>query len=206
VFVPPNPLRSLDGDSAYIADYLSTIPGPIVLVGHSYGGAVITNAATGNPNVKALVYVDAFAPDDGELVVGLAGADSALNAPPETVFDFRPYPGAPEGDADLYLKQDVFLNSFAPDVARKKALVMYASQKPVPFSALTQTSGAPAWKTIPSWYLLGKQDKIITPDAQRFMAERAESHIKEINASHVSLVSRPQAVTSLIVQAARQTS
>ena len=96
-----------------------------------------------------------------------------LNAPPETVFDFAPYPGAPAGDFDLYLKQDVFLNSFMQDVPKKQALVYYAGQKPAAASGLGATSGPPAWEDIPSWYLIGKQDKVITPDAQKFMAERA---------------------------------
>ena len=142
VKAPANPLRGLTGDADYIRDYLSVIHGPIVLVGHSYGGAVITNAAKGNPNVQALVYIDAFAPAEGEPIVALTGAESALNAPPETVFDFAPYPGAPAGDFDLYLKQDVFLNSFMQDVPEKQALVYYAGQKPAAASGLGATVGA----------------------------------------------------------------
>lgn len=202
VRVPPNPLRSLPGDSANIRNFLATIPGPIVLVGHSYGGAVISNAATGDPDVKALVYVNAFAPDEGETVFPLAGADSALAADPATVFDFVPYDGAPAGDVDLYLKQDVFLNSFANGLPRREANVLYATQRPVAFSAGSQQSGPPAWKTIPSWYLLGTRDLIITPTAQRSMAERAGSKIVKVRAGHLSLVSHPAAVTKLIVRAA----
>ena len=183
VKAPANPLRGLTGDADYIRDYLSVIQGPIVLVGHSYGGAVITNAAKGNPNVQALVYIDAFAPAEGEPIVALTGADSALNAPPETVFDFAPYPGAPAGDVDLYLKQDVFLNSFMQDVPKKQALVYYAGQKPAAASGLGAVSGPPAWEDIPSWYLIGKQDKVITPDAQKFMAKRAGSEILYVNSS-----------------------
>jgi pimeloyl-ACP methyl ester carboxylesterase len=204
VKAPPNPLRGLGGDSAYISDYLSVIPGPIVLVGHSYGGAVITNAAKDNPNVQALVYIDAFAPAEGEPIVALAGAESALNAPPETVFDFAPYPGAPAGDFDLYLKQDVFLNSFMQDVPEKQALVYYAGQKPAAASGLAATSGPPAWEDIPSWYLIGTQDRVITPDAQEFMAQRAGSDISYVDSSHVPLVSRPAAVTKTIVKAVWQ--
>jgi pimeloyl-ACP methyl ester carboxylesterase len=142
VRVPPNPLRSLPDDVATVADFLSTIPGPIVLVGHSYGGAVITNAATGNPNVKALVYVGAFAPDEGETVFPLAGPDSALAADPTTVFDFVPYPGAPAGDVDLYLKQSVFLTSFANRLPARRAEVLYATQRPIALSAGSQPSGS----------------------------------------------------------------
>lgn len=205
VLAAPNPLRSLSGDAATVRDFLATVPGPIILVGHSYGGAVITNAATGNANVKALVYVDAFAPDQGETVFPLSGADSALAVDPTTVFDFRPYPGAPAGDFDLYLKPAVVARSFAPDVSRQKAAVLAATQRPLTLSAGNEPSGVPAWKTIPSWYLLGTQDKIITPTAQRFMAERAHAHITLVRSSHVSLISHPAAVESLVLKAARAT-
>ncbi len=205
VRVPPNPLRSLPGDSATVADFLSTLTGPIVLVGHSYGGAVITNAATGNAAVKALVYVDAFAPEQGETVFPLAGADSALAVDPTTVFDFVPYPGAPTGDVDLYLKQTVFLESFANGIPERKALVLYATQRPITFSSGNQPSGVPAWKTIPSWYLIGTQDKIIPPAQQRFMAERAHARIEEAKAGHLAMVSRPDAVTDIILSAVRAT-
>jgi pimeloyl-ACP methyl ester carboxylesterase len=205
VRVPPNPLRSLAGDSATVASFLATIPGPIVLVGHSYGGAVITNAATGDPDVKALVYVNAFAPAQGETVLPLAGADSALAADPTTVFDFVPYPGAPAGDVDLYIKQNVFMTSFASGVPADTAAVLYATQRPITFSAGNQPSGVPAWKTIPSWYLLGTGDKIITPAQQRFMAQRAGARTVEVKAGHLSLVSRPDAVVDIVVKAARRT-
>jgi pimeloyl-ACP methyl ester carboxylesterase len=205
VRVPPNPLRNLSGDSATIADFLATIPGPIVLVGHSYGGAVITNAATGNDNVRALVYVDAFAPAEGETVLPLIGADSALNADPTTVFDFVPYPNAPPGDVDLYLKHDVFMNAFAAGVPPREANLLYATQRPLTFSAGNVPSGVPAYATISSWYVLGTEDQIITPSAQQFMAERAEAHITRVKAGHLSLVSRPNAVTKVIEQAVHAT-
>jgi pimeloyl-ACP methyl ester carboxylesterase len=205
VLAAPNPLRSLSGDSNTVRDFLSTVPGPIILVGHSYGGAVITNAATGNPNVKALVYVDAFAPDQGESVFPLAGADSAVAVDPTTVFDFRPYPDAPAGDVDLYLKPAVVARSFAPDVSRRTQAVIAATQRPLTLSAGNEPSGVPAWKTIPSWYLLGTQDKIITPTAQRFMAERAHAHITLVRGSHVALISHPGAVEAIVVKAARAT-
>jgi pimeloyl-ACP methyl ester carboxylesterase len=205
VRVPPNPLRSLSTDSSTLADFLSTIPGPIILVGHSYGGAVITNAATGNPNVKALVYVDAFAPDQGQSIFPLSGADSALAVDPTTVFDFVPYAGGPAGDVDLYLKHDTFLKSFANGVPRRQAEVLYASQRPLAFGAGNEQSGVPAWKTIPSWYLLGTKDLIITPTAQRAMAEHAGSKITKVKAGHLSLITHPEAVTKLIEKAARAT-
>jgi pimeloyl-ACP methyl ester carboxylesterase len=205
VRVPPNPLRGLPTDSATLAGFLATISGPIVLVGHSYGGALITNAATGDPDVKALVYVNAFAPAEGETVFPLAGADSALAADPTTVFDFVPYPGAPAGDVDLYLQQQVFLSSFANGVPRHEALRLYATQRPIAFSAGNQPSAVPAWKTIPSWYLLGTQDRIITPTAQRSMAERAGATIVTVKAGHLSLISDPGAVAKLITRAANAT-
>jgi pimeloyl-ACP methyl ester carboxylesterase len=203
VRVPPNPLRSLTKDSQTLADFLSTITGPVVLVGHSYGGAVITNAATGNANVKALVYVDAFAPEAGETIFPLVGADSALAVPdPSTVFDFAPYPDAPDGDADLYLNHTTFLTSFATGVPAATAELLYATQRPLAFSAGNQASGVPAWKTIPSWYLLGTQDKVITPAAQLSMAQRAGSHIVRVRAGHLSLVSHPRETADLIITAA----
>jgi pimeloyl-ACP methyl ester carboxylesterase len=205
VRVPPNPLRNLTTDSETIADFLSTLTGPIVLVGHSYGGAVITNAATGNPNVKALVYVNAFAPAEGEAVFPLAGADSVLNGDPATIFDFVPYPAAPPGDVDLYLKQDVFLTSFAAGVPRDEALLLYAAQRPIALSAGSVPSGVPAWETIPSWYVLGTEDQIITPEAQLSMAERAGSEITEVKVGHLSLIIRPQVVFDVIVEAVRAT-
>jgi pimeloyl-ACP methyl ester carboxylesterase len=205
VRVPPNPLRSLPGDSATVRSFLSTIPGPIVLVGHSYGGAVITNAATGNPEVKALVYVDAFVPDAGETVLPLAGQDSALAVDPTTVFDFVSYPGAPAGDFDLYLKRSVFLNAFASGVPTREAGALYATQRPLALSVGSEPSGEPAWKTIPSWYLLGTRDLIIPPSAQQFMAERAGSAIVRVNAGHLSLISDPHAVTRLVEEAGRAT-
>ena len=205
VRIPPNPLRNLTTDGQTIADFLATISGPIILVGHSYGGAVITQAATGNPNVKALVYEDAFAPDQGETIIPLAGADSALNADPTTIFDFVPYPGAPAGDVDLYLKQDTFLGPFAAGVPRQKALSLYAAQRPLTLSAGFTPAGVPAWKTIPSWYVLGTQDQIITPAAQRSMAVRAGAQITEVQAGHLALIIKPDVVTKVILQAVQAT-
>jgi pimeloyl-ACP methyl ester carboxylesterase len=205
VRVPPNPLRNLTTDAATIHDFLATLSGPIVLVGHSYGGAVITNAATGNANVKALVYVDAFAPAAGEPIFPLAGAESALAVPPENVFDFVPYPGAPAGDVDLYLKHDTFVTSFASGMPRGQAEKLYPAQRPLTLSAGFTPSGTPAWATIPSWYVLGTKDLIITPDAQDFMATRAHSTITRIPTGHLGLVTDPGPVTRVVETAARAT-
>jgi len=202
VLAAPNPLRGLTSDTGYLRAFLSTVAAPVILVGHSYGGAVITGAAAGNTRVKALVYVDAFAPARGETVNSLVGATSALAADPATLFDIRPYPGAPTGDGDAYLKPSVFTDSFAQDLPRRQALLLAATQRPLTLSAGTEPAGEPAWSTIPSWYLLGTLDRIITPQAQLAMARRAGSHIVEVRASHVALISHPDAVEKLIVQAA----
>jgi len=178
---------------------------PILLRILPPGGAVITNAATGNSNVKALVYVAAFAPDEGEPVFPLVGEDSVLNGDPTTIFDLVPYPGAPPGDFDLYLKHDLFITSFASGVPSREANALYAAQRPIAFSAGTVPSGVPAWKTIPSWYVLGTEDQIITPTAQEFMAQRAGATITRVKAGHLSLISRSNAVTSVIEQAALST-
>jgi pimeloyl-ACP methyl ester carboxylesterase len=207
VDTPPNPLRGLPYDSTYIADYLGTISGPIILVGHSYGGAVITNAATGNLNVKALVYVDAFIPDQGETVGQLNSAQpgSCLGGDPTSVFNVAPYPGAPSGDVDLYVKQSVFPGCIANDLPARQGAVLASTQRPLALSTFSEASGAPAWKSIPSWALIGTIDRAIPPAELRFMAQRAHAHIVEVRASHLSMISQPDAVTALIIAAATAT-
>jgi pimeloyl-ACP methyl ester carboxylesterase len=208
VDAPPNPLQSLKGDAATIADLLKTIKGPIVLVGHSYGGAVITNAATGNRNVKALVYVDAFAPARGESVLALDSTQpgSALGAGPTKVFNFVPFPGARKGDAELYVKPAVFEQAFANGLPAKEGAVLAATQSPAVYSALTAPSGTPAWTTIPSWYVLGTIDKAIPPAIQLFMAQRIHAHIARVRAGHLSMVAAPGVVAKVITAAAKATS
>jgi pimeloyl-ACP methyl ester carboxylesterase len=203
---PPNPLQSLNGDAQTITDFLQTIPGPIVLVGHSYGGMVISNAATGNSNVRALVYDDAFIPDEGESALALDSSQpgSVLGAgPPNTVFNFVPFAGAAPGDALLYVKPSVFLQGFANDLPAKQGAVLSATQAPVTFSALTTPSGPPAWKTIPSWDLVGTIDNAIPSSIQLFMANRAQARITEVKAGHLSMISQPHAVTQVIEDAAQ---
>jgi len=208
VDVPPNPLRGLPTDDAYLASFLTTVTGPIVLVGHSYGGAVITNAATGNANVKALVYVDAFIPAQGETILQLTGAKpgSCLASKPANVFNFAPYPGAPTGDADLYVKPALFPHCFANGLPAEQGAVLASTQRPLAASAISEPSGAPAWTTIPSWSLIGTDDNIIPPAEQRVMSQRAHAHITEIRAPHLSMIAHPEAVTDVILQAAHATS
>lgn len=208
VDVGPNPLRGLAEDSAYLKDYLASITGPIVLVGHSYGGAVITDAATGNPNVKALVYIDAYIPDTGQNVATLSGANSALAAAatdPTSVFTLVPYPGAPAGIYDTYLLPHVFISALAGDLPQRQAAALAASQSATSLLALGEPSSAPAWTTIPSWDLVGLQDKVIPPAQQLAMATHAGSHVRWVNSSHLSLISHPEQVTDLIVTAVHAT-
>lgn len=201
VLAASNPLRGLHTDAAYVRSILETIEGPIVLVGHSYGGAVITNAATGLANVEALVYVAAYALDEGERLVDA----NALGGGHTDLADhivIRPYPGAPEGDADGYIDPAYFHELFAGDLPKKQTAVMAASQRPAALQALFTPSGVPAWKTIPSWYVVASQDHTIPPEAERVMAERAGSTTTEIDSSHVVMMSHPVEVTDVILDAA----
>jgi pimeloyl-ACP methyl ester carboxylesterase len=206
VAAPGNPLRGLATDAAYLRSYLGSIDGPVVLVGHSYGGAVITNAAADNPNVKALVYADAYLPAQGEDVVHLTGArpGSALGGDPAAVFDFAPYPGAPAGDLDLYVKPSVFSRAFANDLAGPVGRALAASQRAVTLGALTEPSGPPAWKTIPSWSV-GTVDGVIPVAQQNAMLQRAGARITTVKAGHLSPISRPRVVAEVIRRAVRAT-
>ena len=207
VDAPPNPLRGLSYDASYLADFLSTISGPVVLVGHSYGGMVITNAATGNPNVKALVFDDAYIPAATDTLLGLTSAEpgSCLAVSPAP-FNVVPYPGAPSGDVDLYVKQSVFPGCFANGLPAAKASVLAATQRPLAASTLTEPSGTPAWKSIPSWAVIGTADHVIPLSEQLNMARNAGAHVTEINAPHLSMISDPGAVATVIIRAAQATS
>jgi pimeloyl-ACP methyl ester carboxylesterase len=202
VIAPADPLRDLASDAAYIRSVLQTISGPIVLVGHSYGGAVITNAAVGVPNVKALVYIAAFAPDKGESLVQLVTMNPGSQIGPATL-DFRPYP-LPDGGTgtDLYLKKSAFHDAFAGDLPLKVTNQMQAGQRPFANEAFVAPSGDPAWKTIPSWYMVATQDHAIPPATERFMAQRAHASTVEVDSSHVAMISQPEATTRLILDAA----
>jgi pimeloyl-ACP methyl ester carboxylesterase len=195
-----NPLRSVKTDAASVASVLKSVSGPVVLVGHSYGGSVISAAATGASNVKALVYVAAFAPDAGETAVGLSGKfpGSTLGptlAPPVALAD---------GGKDLYIQQSKFHNQFAADLPEAKARLMAVGQRPITDAALNEASPAPAWKTIPSWFVYGKGDKNIPAASHDFMANRAKSKKTIVidGASHVVMTSHPAEVAKLIEEAA----
>jgi pimeloyl-ACP methyl ester carboxylesterase len=203
VVAPPDELRSLSGDAASVRAFLDTIEGPVVLVGHSYGGEVITNAATGAANVAALVYVDAFQPDEGESAFTLAGPDSALSADPATIFDLVPANQPPTASTEVYLKPSTVFASFATGLDRTDKALVAATQRPATLGALQERSGTPAWRTIPSWAFIGTQDKIIPPSVQRSMAARAGSTVTEFKAGHLSLMTNPEAVSKVIERAAR---
>jgi pimeloyl-ACP methyl ester carboxylesterase len=207
VAAPGNPLRGLASDAAYLRSYLATVDGPVVLAGHSYGGAVITNAAADNANVKALVYANAYLPDQGEDVVHLTGArrGSALGGDPAAVFNFAPYPEAPAGDLELYVKRRLFVRAFANDLSRQVGRALAASQRAATLGALTEPSGPPAWKTIPSWSVVGTLDRVIPVAQQNAMSQRAGSRITKLEAGHLSPISRPRLVAQVITRAVRAT-
>ncbi|MEV4313105.1 alpha/beta hydrolase [Actinocrispum sp. NPDC049592] len=199
VIAAANPLRAVAADSAAIKALIESVKGPVVLVGHSYGGQVISNAAVNEPNVKALVYIAGFLPERGE-----SALDLSTKFPGSTLGDTLQQVKLPDGGIDLYVRQDLFPKQFAADVPLPQARLMAATQRPVTQAALTDPSGVPAWHTIKSWSLIPTADKNIPPAAQRFMAERAHAHTVEIpGASHAVLVSHPKAVANLIADAAR---
>ncbi|MGX7681760.1 alpha/beta fold hydrolase [Jatrophihabitans sp. DSM 45814] len=204
IFTPTNLLRGAT-DASYVSSFLAQrTSGPVVLVGHSYGGFVITNAATEGGDVKALVYVDAFVPEVGETVFQiLGGSGSALDVPdPTTVLDLAGYPGAPEGDVEAFLKPETVHNYFAQDLPEADRWLIVQSQRPITLSANTTASATAAWKTIPSWAVVGTEDRVIPPDTQRRMAQRAGATITEVAGSHVSMVSHPQVAIDAILAAA----
>ena len=216
VVAPPNPLRGLPSDSAYLSSYLKTITGPVVLVGHSYGGAVITNAATGNSNVKALVYVDAFEPAQGEtlqqLTFALPGSCLGGGGDLSNVFNFVTDPSLPAGDPDLFIKVAPGTDfpgwnaCFATDVPAREAALLAAGERPLAAGAFSDISGPAAWATIPSWAIIGTDDQAIPPAELQFMANRAGSEIEYVKAGHLSMITQPHAVASQIIEAARATS
>jgi pimeloyl-ACP methyl ester carboxylesterase len=201
VVAPPNLLRGPVADAPYLASYLKSISGPIVLVAHSYGGFVMTNAATGNANVKALVYIDAFMPDEGETAGELvARGGSCVD---ESALNVVPYGGG----VDLYLRWEAnppypgFIECFANGVGRADAAVLAAMQRPAAPAQFTERSGPPAWKTIPSWSLIGTLDNVIPRALQEEMSSRAGAHASRVRAGHLTPITRPAEVTKVILSA-----
>jgi len=206
VVAPANPLRGLPTDAPYLASVLKSIKGPIILAGHSYGGAVITNAAADNPNVKALVYVAAFVPDEGEQLGALINKYPGTEIP--DAVNPVPFPN-PDGSTgtDLYLKSDKFRSAFAADLPVSVTNVMQAAQRPFSASSFTDVTQAAAWHTIPSWGLVATADKAIPPALERFEYQRAHARgtVEVSGASHSVMISHPDAVTQLIERADRGT-
>lgn len=201
VYAPPNPLRGLASDAATIATFVKAIPGPVILVGHSYGGAVISVASPSDSNVRALVYVDAFAPDAGESCLSIL---SSSPPPPKDLF--IPVPFGTGGDADVYFNPKYYGAVFASDVPAPTAAIMAVTQRPLTGSGLNDKApAAEGWKTIPSWYVLGDVDLVIPPPVQLMMAQRAKAHISHVHGSHPSMIEHPEATVAAIVAAAQGT-
>jgi pimeloyl-ACP methyl ester carboxylesterase len=202
VAAPPNPLRGIAHDSAYVESFIRQIPGPVLAVGHSYGGAVISNAASGAENVVGLVFVAAFAPDEGERL-GEATSTSK-DAVLGTALVPLQYPTGNDGDTavEFAIDPDKFHEVFAADLPAEQAAVMAATQRPVAELAFSEPSGTPAWKSLPSWTVLASPDLAAGTDLVRSMAERAGATITEVEGSHVIMVSRPDVVADVILTAA----
>lgn len=194
-----NPLRSVASDAAAVSAVVRSISGPVVLVGHSYGGPVITEAANRSPNVEALVYVAAFSPDTGESSLTLSGKF------PGSTLGSAIFPVAlADGGKDLFIQQNKFHAQFAADVPEAQTKLMAATQRPVTQAALAEPSGMASWKELPSYSVYGSEDRNIPPEAMRFMAERAHA-VKIVvidGASHAVMVSHPKEVAALIEEAA----
>ena len=201
VTAPANPLRGIAIDSAYIAGVLDQVRGPILAVGHSYGGAVLTNAATDAENVIGLVYVAAFAPDEGEVLGEVTGGskDSVL----DTALVPMHYPSGDGGESAVEFAIDPakFHDAFAADLPAEQTAVLAATQRPVAEAAFSEPSGPPAWKRMPSWAAVASSDTAAGADVIRSMAERAGATITELEGSHVIMISQPQAVTDVILEA-----
>jgi pimeloyl-ACP methyl ester carboxylesterase len=200
VTAPANPLRGITADSAYISAVFAQIDGPVVAVGHSYGGAVITNAATNAKNVVGLVYVAAFAPEEGEAlgVVEASSKDSVLNS----ALVPRTYPTATAGvSTEFYIDPAKARDAFAGDLSDGQAALIAATQRPVAELAFSEPNGPPAWKRLPSWAVVATADRAAGTDVTRSMAERAGAKITELDGSHVIMVSQPEAVSNVILDA-----
>jgi pimeloyl-ACP methyl ester carboxylesterase len=203
VVAAANPLRGLASDAQSVSDAVRAIDGPVMLVAHSYGGAVMTNVDADAGDIAGLVYVNAFAPEPGEHCFQLAAKFPGSQLGEQSV---RPVPRT-DGTTDFYVATDSFHDVFCQDVSAAQAARMAVSQRPATQEALTEPSGQrPLWKDVPSWFLIGDEDRIIPPELQRYMAQRAraERTVEIAGASHASPVSQPGAVAELILEAARQ--
>jgi len=201
VLAPANPLRSIDHDAAYIASVASQIPGPVLLVGHSYGGAVITNAGSRADNVRGLVYVGAFIPDEGETLQNLAdqSTDSKV-LPALRPTQYPPTPGSAP-DSEFIIDPASFHEVFCADLPAEQAAILAVSQRPLAGVSFGEPTQNPAWKTLPTWALISPSDFVIGPAGERFMAERSGATITEVEASHAMMISQPQVVADVILTA-----
>ena len=204
VTAPANPLRGIGIDSAYIASVLDQVPGPILAVGHSYGGAVLSNAATNAANVAGLVYVAAFAPDEGEVLgqVTAGSKDSVL----DTALMPLQYPSGDAGQSatEFLIDPAKFHDAFSADLPAAQSALLAATQRPVAETAFSEPSGPPAWKRLPCWAVVASSDTAAGADVVRSMAERAGAKITELEGSHVIMISQPQAVSEVILDALSQ--
>jgi pimeloyl-ACP methyl ester carboxylesterase len=202
VTAPANPLRGIAIDSAYIGSFLEQIPGPVLAVAHSYGGAVITNAATNANNVIGLVYVSAFIPDEGE-PLGAIASNSKDSVVVPTLIQLQ-YPtgeGQEETATEFTIDPEKFHEVFAFDLSVEQSALMAATQRPLAESVFSEPTGVPAWKKLPSWAVVSSGDKVVGTDAVRSMAERAGATITEADGSHVIMISQPQVVAEVILTA-----
>ena len=204
VIAAANPLRSIEGDAAYVRSVIDSVGGPVVVVGHSYGGVVMSHACEGHPDVTALVFVASFLPEPGESLVDLVGKfpGARLGDAARPV----PYPTPDGGSApELYIDQEQFHELFAGDVDADVAQQMAATQRPLALAAFEAPASRAAWRTIESWVLSAEQDLAVPAALSRFMADRAGAHLIEVDASHAVTVSRPDVVTDVILEAAEKT-
>jgi pimeloyl-ACP methyl ester carboxylesterase len=203
VLAPANPLRSLAGDAEAISAVVGAVEGPVVLVGHSYGGAVITQASAHAGNVVGLVYLAGFSLDAGESCAGVQAPFPASMLATTVVPTSYDAPGA-AGGPDLYISEDGFHETFCADSPADLARVMYATQRPLAAAAFSQNATAAGWKTIPSWYQISRQDNAIPPQAEEFMAKRMNSVTAEIDGSHTAFIAQPERTAAFIIKAVAQ--
>lgn len=193
VTAPQFPLTTLEDNVARLRQVLAEQPGPTLLVGHSYGCQIITALGTDAPNVIGLVYIAGLGLDEGESILDFISPDSPTPATAHLRVDAQGF---------AWLPQDDFVNHFAPDVDRVKANVMYAVQQPLPLSAYEEKMGVPAWKTLPSWFMVADEDQVIPPEGERAFAQRMQATTEEVKSGHVIMVSHPEWVVGLIEKAA----